>query len=429
MVESLGEWLTTNGLSEFEEVFCQNQVDLKTLLILTDSDLKELGLPFGPRKRILHLIAESKNENSGRPRSESPPKASSSGERRQLTVMFCDLVGSTALSTIMDPEELSSLIKSYRGACGAVVLRYAGHVAQYLGDGILVYFGWPTAYEDSAERAVRSALDIIEAVKAISSASPLTVRIGLATGPVVVGEDSPEGGGEAGLAVGETPNLAARLLALANPSEIVIASATRRLLGNAFSFTDLGQHSLKGIEQPVQAWRLDEARRVEGRFKAAHGGIEIAPLVGRGEEAALLEQCWQQTRSGSGQVVQIGGQAGIGKSRLMQGLRERTTEPHTALHYQCSPYHLNSPLHPFIEELELSAGFAREDTSEQRFDKLEALFTDPVPHMEDEMPLFAALLSLPAGRYPTLQLSPQKQKERTLEAIINRVGHLPAEAP
>jgi class 3 adenylate cyclase len=426
MVESLGEWLTANGLSEFEEVFAQNQVDLKTLFVLTDLDLKELGLPFGPRKRILNTIAEFKT--AGRPGVETP-KASTAGERRQLTVMFCDLVGSTALSTILDPEELSTLIKSYRAACGAVVSRYAGHVAQYLGDGILVYFGWPVAYEDSAERAVRSALDIINAVKAMPSARPLAVRIGLATGPVVVGEDSPDGGAETGLAVGETPNLAARLLALANPGEIVIAAATRRLLGNAFSLTDLGRHSIKGIEQPVQAWRLDEVRRVEGRFKAAHGGIEIAPLVGREDEATLLERCWQQTRGGSGQVVLIGGQAGIGKSRLTQGMRERILEPHTSLHYQCSPFHLNSPLHPFIEELESSAGFAREDAPVERFEKLEAALADLVAHMEDALPLFAALLSLPAGQYPPLQLSPQKQKEKTLEALIDRVRALTRRGP
>ena len=432
MAESLGEWLSANGLSDFEEVFAQNQVDLKTLFVLTDLDLKELGLPFGPRKRILNTVAELKNQSAARPGVETA-KASSTGERRQLTVMFCDLVGSTALSTILDPEELNALIKSYRAACGAVVSRYAGHVAQYLGDGILVYFGWPVAYEDSAERAVRSALDIIDAVKAVPSGRPLAVRIGLATGPVVVGGDSPDGGAEAGLAVGETPNLAARLQALANPGEIVIASATRRLLGNAFSLTDLGRHSLKGIEHPVQAWRLDEARRVEGRFKAAHGGIEVAPLVGREDEATLLEQCWQQTRCGSGQVVLIAGQAGIGKSRLTQGMRERIREriqePHTSLHYQCSPFHLNSPLHPFIEELESSAGFAREDTPAQRFEKLKAALADLGPHIEEALPLFAALLSLPAGLYPPLQLSPQKQKEKTLEALIDRVRALTRRGP
>ncbi len=428
MVESLGEWLSANGLSEFENIFVENQVDLKTLLILTESDLKELGLAFGPRKRILHLIDGLKSQSVERP-SSATAKASSLGERRQLTVMFCDLVGSTALSTILDPEELNGLIRSYRGACGAVVSRYEGHVAQYLGDGILAYFGWPVAFEDAAERAVRSALEIIDAVKALPSARPLEVRIGLATGPVVVGEDSPEGGGEAGLAVGETPNLAARLLALANPGEIVIADVTRRLLGNAFSLTDLGGHALKGIEQPVQAWRLDEARRAEGRFKAAHAGTAIAPLVGREDEAGLLERCWEIARTGSGQVVQIGGQAGIGKSRLTQGLRERISDPHKALHYQCSPFHLNSPLYPFIEELEESAGFAREDAPEQRFEKLEAALADLVPQVEDALPLFAALLSLPAGRYAPLQLSPQKQKEKTLEALVARVRTLAVRSP
>lgn len=431
MVESLGEWLNENGLLEFEEVFAQNQVDLKTLFVLTDMDLKELGLPFGPRKRILNLIAELKNQTARY--GVETPKAPSLGERRQLTVMFCDLVGSTALSTILDPEELNELIKSYRAVSSAVVSRYAGHVAQYLGDGILVYFGWPVAYEDSAERAVRSALEVVEAVNAMPSARPLAVRIGLATGSVVVGENSRDGCAEAGLAIGETPNLAARLLALANPGEIVIANGTRRLLSNAFSLTDLGRHSVKGIEQPVQAWRLDEARRVEGRFKAAHGGIEIAPLVGREDEATFLEHCWQQARDGSGQVVQIVGQPGIGKSRLTQGvrerIRERNLEPHTSLHYQCSPFHLNSPLHPFIEELESSAGFAREDKPAQRLERLEAALADLLPQMEDALPLLEALLSLPAGRYTPLQLSPQKQKEKTLEALIDRVRALTGRGP
>jgi len=428
MAESLGEWLTANGLSEFGEVFARNQVDLKTLFVLTDLDLKELGLPFGPRKRILNAIAELKNQTA-RPSGVQTLKASSSGERRQLTVMFCDLVGSTELSTLLDPEELDALIKSYRAVCGAVVARYAGHVAQYLGDGILVYFGWPVAYEESAERAVRSALEILDAVKAMPSARPLAVRIGLATGPVVVGEDSSDGGAEAGLAVGATPNLAARLLALANPGEIVIASATRRLLGSAFSLTDLGRRSIKGIEQPVQAWRLDEARRVEDRFRAAHGGIEIAPLVGREDEANLIEHYWQQSRGGSGQVVIIAGQAGIGKSRLTRGVRERILEPYTSLHYQCSPFHLNSPLHPFLEELESSAGFAREDAPAGRLEKLEAMLADVAPQKEDAIPLFAALLSLPAGQYPPLQLSPRRQKEKTLEALVDRVRALSRRGP
>jgi|CXWL01.1.fsa_nt_gi class 3 adenylate cyclase/tetratricopeptide (TPR) repeat protein len=428
MVQSLGEWLTANSLSEFEEVFAQNRVDLETLLVLTESDLKELGLPFGPRKRILNAIVELKTQTARRPRVETP-RASSPSERRQLTVMFCDLVGSTALSAILDPEELNALIKSYRGACRKVISRYGGHVAQYLGDGLMIYFGWPIALEDAAERGGRSALGLIQAVKTMDSPRPLAVRISLATGPVVVGKDSPDGGAEAGLAVGEAPNMAARLLALASPGEIVIAASTRRLLGNTFSLTDLGLHSLKGIPEPVQAWRLDEARLGEGRFKAAHGESRIAPLVGREKEATFLERCWQQACGGAGRVVQIGGQPGIGKSRLTQELRQRISAPHAALHYQCSPYHLNSPLYPFIEELESSAGFVREDTPEQRLEKLEAALADLAPHMEDAVPLFTALLSLPAGRYPPPQLSPRKQKGKTLEALIDRVRALSRHGP
>jgi class 3 adenylate cyclase/tetratricopeptide (TPR) repeat protein len=429
MSRNLAEWLAENDLVEFEGIFTENQVDLKTLEILTDTDLKELGLAFGPRKRILNAIAKLKDFAPQEAGVNIPLRTPSRGERRQLTVMFCDLVGSTALSTLLDPEELNALINAYRRTCHDAVLRYEGHVAQYLGDGLMAYFGWPVAYEDAAERAVRSALEIVQAVKSIRSVKPLSVRVGLATGPVVVGGRAQNGMAEAGLAVGETPNLAARLQTLASPGEIVIAHSTRRLLGDSFSLTDLGAHALKGIAQPAQAWRVDEVRRTVGRFKAAHGGIELAPLVGRSEETALLERLWQSARRSEGQVVLVGGQAGIGKSRLTLDLRERITEPHLALHYQCSPYHLNSPLYPFIEQFEVSAGFVRDDTIEGRLEKMEAALDYAEEASKEVVTLFAALLSLPTDRYPALNLSPQKQKEKTLEALARRIEVLARRGP
>ena len=302
-------------------------------------------------------------------------------------------------------------------------------MAQYLGDGLMIYFGWPVAHEDDAERGVRAALEMVQAVKAIPAAKPLALRIGLATGPVVVGETARGDNADAGLAVGETPNLAARLQALAGPDEVVIAPATRRLLSDSFSLTDLGEHTLKGIAQPVQPWRVNEARRTEGRFEAAHGGRELAPLVGRAEESSLLGDRWQQARRGVGQVVLVGGQPGIGKSRLIQGLREDITDPHTVLHFQCSPYHLNSPLHPFIEQLELAAGFGRDDPPARRLEKLEAALAGSVARLADAAPLFAAMLSLPTDRYPVPPLSSRKQKEKTLEALTGRVEALARQAP
>ncbi|MFY9974225.1 MAG: adenylate/guanylate cyclase domain-containing protein, partial [Chromatiaceae bacterium] len=417
MTQTLSDWLRANDLVDLEAIFVDNEVDLKAMKVLTDSDLKELGLAFGPRKRVLHAIAQLQRQDGCLPReADGPARTETMGERRQLTVMFCDLVGSTALSTLLDPEELRELIQTYRKACGDVVARYDGHVAQYLGDGLLIYFGWPTAYEDAAERGVRSGLEIVRAVNAIRGASKLSVRVGLTTGTVVVGERSPDDNTEAKLAVGEAPNLAARVMSLAGPDQVVLAPATRRLIGDAFALTDLGAHSLKGFAEPIPLWRVDAVRKTEGRFDAVQAGRRLTDLVGREEELELLLDQWKQARDGKGRVVLVGGEAGIGKSRLCHALRQELTEAHTALRYQCSPHFSNSALYPIVEQLEFAAKFAREDDPAQRLDKLEALLAANGVKASDAAPLLADLLSLPTRRYPPLQLSPQRQKEKTLEA-------------
>ncbi len=295
------------------------------------------------------------------------------GERRQLTVMFCDLVGSTALSEKLDPEELRSLLHAYRTLCGDVIARYDGFVARYVGDGILTYFGWPTAHEEDAERAVRAALEIVHTVKRASSTEDLSVRIGIATGPVVVGETA-GAGDQSKLAVGSTPNLAARLQGLAAADQIVIAASTRRLVGNAFELTDLGEHDLKGIAEPVHAWRVERALVTESRFDANRGGSALTPLVGRDEELDLLLRRWSQAKDGEGQVVLLSGEPGIGKSRILSALRERLeAQGVQALRFQCSPYYVNSAFWPIIDNFERTLKFARDETTDAKLDKLEAL--------------------------------------------------------
>jgi class 3 adenylate cyclase/tetratricopeptide (TPR) repeat protein len=435
-VDSLFAWLQEHGLERYAPVLTDNDVDLEALRLLTEADFERLGVSLGHRRKLLKAIAELNGSLTPapavQPNQESPrphESISSQAERRQLTVMFCDLVGSTALAERLDPEELRTLMQAYRNACGEVVARYEGHVAQYLGDGLMVYFGWPRAHEDDAERSVRSALEMVQAVKGVRAMQPLAVRIGVATGAVVVGEASREDNAEAKLAVGETPNLAARLQGLAGPDEIVLAPATRRLVGDIFELSDLGSRPLKGIAEPVRAWRVEAVRRTEGRFDAARG-IALTPLVGREEEVALLLRRWQQAREGEGQVVLVSGEPGIGKSRLTQVLREQIeAQPHAALCYQCSPYHLNAALYPVIKQFEFAAGFSREETAAQKLDKMEALLVGNQKQRAECAPLVAALLSLPNERYQPLQLSPQKQKEKTLEVLAEQVEALARHQP
>jgi class 3 adenylate cyclase/predicted ATPase len=352
------------------------------------------------------------------------------GERRQLTVMFCDLVDSTALAQRLDPEELRDLMQAYQRTCGQIVERYAGHVAQYLGDGLMVYFGWPKAHEDDAVRAVRAGLEVTEAVSKLTAPVPMSARVGIHTGLVVVGETGQGDASTPKAAVGETPNIAARLQALAEPGSVVVSERTQALAAGLFEFAALGAQPLKGISEPVRLSRVVGARASESRFEAVHSGVALTPLVGRDEEAELLLRRWARAKAGEGQVVLVGGEPGVGKSRLTRVLRERLgQERYMALRYQCSPFYVNSALYPVIEHLERAAGLTREHSAEQKLDKLQALLVGSTAQMTEAAPLYAALLSLHTERHPPLNLSPQKQKEKTLDALIGQVEALAQRQP
>jgi class 3 adenylate cyclase len=435
----LGGWLRSLGLERYEASFRENEIDETVLASLTHETLKELGvIAVGHRLKLLDAIATLRTDvkTGSRSADEATATAAPSGapgdhaERRQVTVMFSDLVGSTALSARMDPEDLREVISAYQKCVAETVQRFGGFVAKYMGDGVLIYFGFPQAHEDDAERAVRAGLELVQAVGGLKSSDPLQTRVGIATGLVVVGELIGAGAAQEQTVVGETPNVAARLQSLAEPNTVVIAESTRKLLGNLFELHDLGAKDLKGIAGPMRAWAALRASSMESRFEAARADVALTPLVGREEEIALLLRRWHETEESEGQVVLVGGEPGIGKSRLTRALRERLEQArYTMLRYQCSPYHLNSALYPIIDQFERAAGFARNDTPEQKLDKLQAALTGSGAPAAESPPLFAAMLSLPVDRYPPLNLSPQKQKESTLEAIALQVEALAQRQP
>ena len=362
-------------------------------------------------------------------------------ERRQLTVMFCDLVGSTALSTRLDPEDLREVIGAYHRCCTELIGEAGGFVAKYMGDGVLAYFGYPLAHEHDAEHAVRAGLALVEAAPKLTTAPtgqarglkahgvPLQVRVGIATGLVVVGDLVGAGAAQEQAVVGETPNLAARLQVLAEPGAVVIADGTRRLLGNLFELRDLGASDLKGIAGPVRAWAALRARSVGSRFDALHA-TGLTALVGRDEEAELLLRRWSRAKTGEGQVVLLSGEAGIGKSRLTAALLERlASEPYTRLRYFCSPQRADSAFHPIIGQIERAAGLAYDDKPQAKLDKLDAVLAQTSTPPQDAA-LFAEMLSLPNdGRYPALELAPEQRRQRVLEALMSQLAGLARRQP
>ncbi len=380
---------------------------------------------------MLHAVAQLAGAAPATPQPApvTEPKSQDTAERRQVTVMFSDLVGSTALSARMDPEDLREVISAYQKCAAETVQRFGGFVAKYMGDGVLVYFGYPQAHEDDAERAVRAGLELIAAVTGLKTRASLQTRVGIATGLVIVGDLIGSGAAQEQAIVGETPNLAARLQGIAEPNMVVIAEGTRKLLGNLFELEDLGAKDLKGIAGPVWAWAALRASSVESHFEALHA-TGLTALVGREEELELLLRRWSRAKSGEGQVVLLSGEAGIGKSRLTAALLERlATEPHTRLRYFCSPQHTDSAFYPIIGQMERAAGLGYDDNPQAKLDKLDAVLAQSFTPRQDAA-LFAEMLSLPNdGRYPTLELAPQQRRQKTLEALTAQMEVLSQAKP
>ena len=436
----VSDWLRGLGLDRYDSAFRDNDIDTEVLPRLTAEDLDAIGVSsVGHRRRLLDAIAAIRAGAPAPPQADGAKSGAASSaarrpeaERRQLTVMFIDLVDSTALASRFDPEDLREIVAAYHRCVAEVIERFEGYVAKYLGDGVLAYFGYPRAHEDEAERAVRAGLDLAEAVGRLSPREDLSlqVRIGIATGLVVVGDLLGEGASREEAVVGETPNLAARLQTLAEPGSVVIAPSTRHLLGGLFDLADLGARDLKGFGAPVKPWRVLGPSMAEDRFEARRAA-ELTPLVGREEELALLLRRWEIAKGGEGQAVLLSGEPGIGKSRLLRAVRERLTEErHIHLHYQCSPYHVSSALHPVIDQLERAAGLEREDPPEARLAKLESLLAQSGGDVASAAPILAELLSIPGGnRHPPLDVPAQRLKEATLQALLDLLAGLTARGP
>jgi class 3 adenylate cyclase/predicted ATPase len=418
----VGAWLRGLGLGQYESAFRDSEIESDILPELTETDLEKIGLPLGPRKRILKAIQnlDDADKTSEAASPARPVSAKDAGERRQLTVMFCDLVGSTSISARLDPEDLSSVLGAFQKACVSAVSAFGGSVAKYMGDGVLVYFGYPEAHEDDAERAVRAGLALLDALAAMRLPLPVRpqVRIGIATGLVVVGELIGEGSAQERVAVGETLNLAARIQAAASPDSLLVGELTHRLAGVAFQYEDLGPRELKGIPGTARLWRVTGESGTSGRFdsRAAKG---LTPLVGRAEEIGLLRRRWNHAKEGDGQLVLLSAPAGFGKSRLTLSFREHLDDSSvTCLQYFGSPFHVNSPFHPFIRQLERAAGIARTDTTVEKLHKLEGILEGSAENRIEQVPLLAALLSIPFEElYPRLQINELVQQQRTRELL------------
>jgi class 3 adenylate cyclase/tetratricopeptide (TPR) repeat protein/energy-coupling factor transporter ATP-binding protein EcfA2 len=429
-MSALRDWLRQNNFEQFAELFEANDLDLDILPELTERDLEQLGISLGNRRRLLKAIA-ARATDATEPK-PSGPGVSGDAERRQVTVLFCDMVGSTALSGTVDPEHLGGLLRRYQDAAAGAIGRFGGFVAKFMGDGVLAYFGFPRAFEDAAERAVRAALGIMAEVADIArpDGTRMQARVGIATGLVVVGEIVGTGSAQERSIVGETPNLAARLQALAAPDTIIVSESTQALLGGLFDLEHTGEHELKGFARAVPAWRVIGEASVESRFAAIRAGAGL-PLIGRAHEMGLLLDRWRLARAAEGQIVTLIGEAGIGKSRLIEALHEALAgEPRARIHLQGSPYYSDSSLFPVIKHITRAAGLAAEDSPGARIDKLTALFARRIASDPLALPLLAELLSIPApshGLPPSLAAA--QRKAATIALLVDEIVELGATEP
>ena len=420
-MNDLKEFLENLGLGQYQSVFSKNDVDLPTLGHLTDQDLIELGLSLGHRRKLKAALSDLAPELEKALRDTSPLEFQNAGERRQLTVMFCDLVGSTQLSSQLDPEDLRKVMQQYHAAASQTIAGHGGYVAKLLGDGILAYFGFPNANENDCERAVRAGLAVIDAVGEIvpsagDASKLLEVRVGIATGLVVIGELTGATVTDADAVIGETPNLAARLQSLADPGSVMISDETHELVGGVFEYRSIGQKHVAGFPKPVSVWRVLHEVRASNRFDLLRGQ-RMTDLVGRREETDLLRRRWASAQSGKGSVVVISGDAGIGKSRIAQALRENIAkDAPSRLQYQCSQFHIGTAFTPVIRHFEHAAGFAHDDSAGVRADKLNSLLGD------GENEVIAALLRLRSARaIAEIEPDPELRRERVLEALIAHI--------
>ena len=426
-MQSISEWLHSLGLDQYAEVFAANAIDAEVLPDLTDAELKELNLPLGHRKKLLKAIADLNDGTAAAPATTPQTTAPSSmataprlptdaGERRQLTVLFCNMVGFTELANRVDPEVLQRIIRSYEDACAVCITRYEGYVFQRLGDGIVAFFGYPLAHEGEAERAIHAGLEIITSLSKLDvpDAGHLAVRVGIATGLVVVSS------GEKG-AVGETMNLASRLQGVAQPGSIVVSERVHRLAGGSFDYQDLGEQTLKGIAQATPAYRIVGVSGATSRFEAAHDKSGLTPLVGREHEISMLLERWQLAQDGEGQAVLLSGEPGIGKSRILSALRERLeAQGAQALRFQCSPYYVNSAFWPSIDNFERALKFGRDEAPESKLDKLEALMVTHYARPLADVRFIASMLSIPCDeRYGPIAMTPQRHKDETLRTLVD----------
>ncbi|HEY1745903.1 MAG TPA: adenylate/guanylate cyclase domain-containing protein [Xanthobacteraceae bacterium] len=428
-MSDLRGWLRSHNLEQLAETFEANDIDVDILSELTEADLEKLGVSIGNRRRLLKAIAEggaspTETKPAASQMSATPtPSETAGAERRQVTVVFCDMVGSTALSEAVDPELLGALIRRYQDATVSAIGRYGGFVAKFMGDGVLAYFGFPHAFEDAAERAVRGAIGILAEVGKITrpDGAMLQTRVGIATGLVVIGEIIGAGSAQERTIVGETPNLAARLQALAAPDTILISEATQHLLGGLFQLESAGAHELKGFVRPMPVWRVIGEGTIESRFAAIRSGA-ATPFIGRANEMGLLLDRWRLARQGEGQIVTLIGEAGIGKSRLIEALQEIVAgEPHGLIYLQCSPYHNDNALYPVIHHISRTAGFVAGDSPEQRVEKLRALFAHRATADAAAVPLLAELLSIPDAPPVPGSPTPAQRKMATIALLADEI--------